>query len=448
MTRFIDLSHPITRRTPCYPGDPEIALDQARNIREHGCDVLEISMGSHTGSHIDAPSHMIEGGKTLGDFDLSSFCGKAVKVRPDEDIEGLFDAFDLDGIILETGWGAHFSRPDLYFGPGRPAIPDHFLKAVRRSGIKFFGCDLPSVDPSGSRDKTVHRTLLSRDILIYESLASLDKLPDKTPFFFHGFPLNIPGADGCPVRAAARIGESGRALAAKSRFLAEISHDLRVPLNGMVAIADSLAGGGAGELSEDQAGLAAMMGDCARRLALMADNILEYSIDKRRAVRPSLKPVNVRKVAEWAMTFSKPLARKKPIVFINDIPENLPMARADENKLGRILQNLMANAAKFTQKGRITVDARAMRDGEIRVSVADTGPGIPKDRQALIFKPFERAGAPKDSRDSGVGLGLAVARKLAREHGGEIRLERSGPEGSLFSLILPGAGEPDQKNRN
>jgi signal transduction histidine kinase len=443
MTRFIDLSHPITRHMPCYPGDPGIALKQARNIREHGCDVLEISMGSHTGAHIDAPSHMIEGGKTLGDFDLSSFCGTAVKVGPDQDMEGFFDAFDLNGIILETGWGAHFSRPDIYYGPGRPAIPDSFVKAIGRSKIKFFGCDLPSVDPSGARDKTVHRALLSRDILIYENLANMEKLPEKTPFLFYGFPLNIPAADGCPVRAAAQIGKSHQALAAKYRFLAEISHDLRVPLNGMVAIADSLAG--AGGLSEDQAGLVSMMGDCARRLTLMADNILEYSIDKRRAIRPDFKPVNVRKVAEWAMTFSKPLVREKPIFFVNDIPEDLPMVRADENKLGRILQNLIANAGKFTQKGKITVGARVEKNGEIRVSVTDTGPGIPKDRQTLIFKPFERAGAPRDPRDAGVGLGLAVSRKLAREHGGEIRLERSGPGGSVFSLIIPGAGDPDQK---
>ena len=203
---MIDLSRSMRDNMPCYPGDPKMTVKKAKNIEAHGCDVTEISFGSHTGSHVDAPSHMIKGGKTLSDLDLSHFCGVAVKVALKDSLDDLLKKFEPDGVILETGWGKNFADPDHYYGDKRPLIPVDFANALLRGRIKFFGCDLPSVDKSGAGAKTIHIKLLSNDIILYENLAKLENLPEKIPFIFTGFPLNIFMADGSPVRAVAEIG--------------------------------------------------------------------------------------------------------------------------------------------------------------------------------------------------------------------------------------------------
>jgi len=158
-------------------------------------------MGTHTGTHLDAPAHILSGGKTLDDFPISSFTGKTIKV----DIKSI-NALDkihkpLDGIIFDSGWYKYFNNPEIYYGSDRPEIPKFLVKKSIEMGIKFFGCDLPSVDESGSKDKPIHNALLGTNIIVYESLTNLDQLPLLTPFKFYGFPLPFVGLDGSPVRA-------------------------------------------------------------------------------------------------------------------------------------------------------------------------------------------------------------------------------------------------------
>ena len=111
----------------------------------------------------------------------------------------------FDGIIFETGWYRYFNTPEIYYGQDRPDIPKRLVEKAIKLGIKFFGCDLPSVDASGSIEKPIHNMLLGADIIIYESLTNLDQLPKLKPFDFHGFPLPFEGLDGSPVRAVGVI---------------------------------------------------------------------------------------------------------------------------------------------------------------------------------------------------------------------------------------------------
>jgi arylformamidase len=203
--KFIDLSHPISNEMPTYPTDPGISIVQEKGIDTDRTLLHRFTMGTHTGTHLDAPAHIISGGKTLDEFAISSFTGKTVKVDQESISElGTIDK-KIDGIIFDSGWYGKFKAPEIYFGSDRPKIPDELVKISVEMGVKFFGCDLPSVDVSGSKDKRIHNTLLRNDIIIYESLTNLGMLPTLTPFEFFGFPLSFVGLDGSPVRATAML---------------------------------------------------------------------------------------------------------------------------------------------------------------------------------------------------------------------------------------------------
>jgi len=199
--RFIDLSHPIYNEMTTYPSDPNVTIVREKEIHSDRTLLHRFTMGTHTGTHLDAPSHIISGGKTLDDFPLSSFTGKTVKVDLNSISE--LDKVDeeVDGIIFDSSWYRKFKDPKIYFGSDRPEIPKYLVKKTIEMGIKYFGCDLPSVDVSGSKNKPVHNALLGANIIVYESLTNLNQLPLLAPFEFYGFPLPFVGLDGSPVRA-------------------------------------------------------------------------------------------------------------------------------------------------------------------------------------------------------------------------------------------------------
>jgi len=203
--KFFDLSHQIYDGMPTYPSDPNISVKLVKNIREHNSLLHEFSMGTHTGTHLDVPSHIIKNGKSLEDFPINSFTGKAIKINIDE-CESLSDINDkFDGIILNTGWHKNYKDPNLFYGSNRPTIPDKLVEYSLSQKIKFFGCDLPSVDSSGNKNKPIHSSFLKSEVIIYESLANLDVLPSFKLINFYGFPLSILNLDGSPVRAVAII---------------------------------------------------------------------------------------------------------------------------------------------------------------------------------------------------------------------------------------------------
>jgi len=199
--RFIDLSHPISNKMTTYPSDPNVTIVREKEIHLDRTLLHRFTMGTHTGTHLDAPAHIISGGKTLDDFPLSSFTGKTVKVDLNSISE--LDKVDekVDGIIFDSNWYSKFKEPEIYFGSDRPEIPEIFVKKAIEMGVKYFGSDLPSVDVSGSKDKPIHNALLQENIIIYESLTNLDQLPLLLLFEFYGFPLPFIGLDGSPVRA-------------------------------------------------------------------------------------------------------------------------------------------------------------------------------------------------------------------------------------------------------
>jgi arylformamidase len=203
--RFIDLSHPISNEMTTYPSDPNVSIVREKEINKDRTLLHKFTMGTHTGTHLDTPAHIISGGKTLDDFPVSSFLGKTIKVNKNS--VGDLDKINkkVDGIIFDSSWYKNFNNPEVYFGLDRPEISMLLVKKSIEMGIKYFGCDLPSVDVSGSKDKPIHNALLSNNIIIYESLTNLNQLPILHPFEFYGFPLSFVGLEGSPVRAVGVI---------------------------------------------------------------------------------------------------------------------------------------------------------------------------------------------------------------------------------------------------
>ena len=203
--KFVDLSHSISNAMSTYPSDPDIVIIREKDIDTDNTLLHSFKMGTHTGTHLDAPAHVIPSGKTVDNIMLSNFTGTAVKVN-----ENSYDSLDqikseIAGVIYDSGWYRNFNDPELFYGPNRPLIPQKLIENAVELGLNFFCCDLPSVDASGSKEKPIHNALLGADIIVYESLTNLDQLPLLTPFEFYGFPLPFERLDGSPVRAVGII---------------------------------------------------------------------------------------------------------------------------------------------------------------------------------------------------------------------------------------------------
>lgn len=222
----------------------------------------------------------------------------------------------------------------------------------------------------------------------------------------------------------------------KDEFLANTSHELRTPLNGIIGLAESLQEGAAGRVSEAMDRNLGMIAASGRRLAGLINDILDYSKLKHRDIQLQLKPLGIREVAGLVLALTRPLAGQKELELVNRIPAGLPPAEADENRLQQILYNLVGNAVKYTEAGRVEIDAEV--DGPfLRVMVSDTGIGIPENQFELIFRSFEQGDGSISRQYGGTGIGLALTKRLVELHGGEIDMESEVGRGSRFSFTLP-----------
>ncbi len=221
----------------------------------------------------------------------------------------------------------------------------------------------------------------------------------------------------------------------KDEFLANTSHELRTPLNGIIGIAESLIDGVAGKMPQLVSTNLTMIVTSGRRLANLVNDILDFSQLKQKDIALQLKPLSVRELVEIVIMLSNPLKGKKSLELINAIPDNLPPAYADENRVQQILSNLIGNAIKFTESGTVTISAQAYAD-HLTIIILDTGIGIAPDKLESIFGAFEQAEGSTSRDYGGTGLGLAVTKKLVSLHGGKIWVESKLGEGSRFIFTL------------
>ena len=236
----------------------------------------------------------------------------------------------------------------------------------------------------------------------------------------------------------------------KSEFLANMSHELRTPLNSLLILAQHLASNKKNNLDKDQVESATIIEKSGHELLNLINEILDLSKIEAGRMSIHIEEVRLSEIISNITANYKPLADDKGLDLITNISKDLPETiKTDQQRLDQIIRNLMSNAVKFTEKGKMTVDfhkpvsgANLSRSGldpdkSVALSVTDTGIGIPKDKQLEIFEAFQQANGSTSRIYGGTGLGLSISRELARLLGGEIQLSSEKGKGSTFTLYLP-----------
>jgi len=230
----------------------------------------------------------------------------------------------------------------------------------------------------------------------------------------------------------------------KSDFIATASHDLRTPLTSVQMSVHLLLEGAAGPLTEKQRGvLEACREDCDRLEKLMRD-LLDLSKIEAGESTPHLSPINAREVILVAAEVFRTQVESKGIRLTVDASPGLPFVLADRAQIERVVSNLVSNALRHTQPGGTIHISAVRRDGQVAVSVTDTGHGIPPEYLPSIFDKFIRVpGAPS----GGAGLGLAISKSIVEAHGGQIVVQSRVGHGTTFTFTLPVTSESPVASR-
>ncbi len=221
----------------------------------------------------------------------------------------------------------------------------------------------------------------------------------------------------------------------KDEFLANTSHELRTPLNGIINITNSVIEDSGGRLDAEQCQNLRVVVSAARRLHRLINDILDISSLKNGEIRLNIRPVDLRSVAGLTLYELEHQRNDKRIEFVNGIPEDFPPVEADAERLRQIFYNLIGNALKFTQAGKIEVGA-AINAEKAEIWVEDTGRGIPEERHEDIFKPFYQVDSAGTRESGGTGIGLSITKNLIELHGGAIQVISEEGRGSRFAFTL------------
>lgn len=226
---------------------------------------------------------------------------------------------------------------------------------------------------------------------------------------------------------------------AKTQFLATISHELRTPMNGIIGVVQLLE---TADLDAEDAELLDILRTCSESQMALIEEILTFGALEAGRMRLSEDVVDLAAAMKAATGFAVIAAGEKGIAFDLHVPHGTPAIVADANRLQQIVVNLVGNAVKFTQAGRVELraDLAATDDarmGRLRITVADTGPGIPPCQRERIFDRFTQMDGSSTRRAGGTGLGLAIARGIARAMDGDITVESTPGEGTTFLLEVP-----------
>jgi len=238
----------------------------------------------------------------------------------------------------------------------------------------------------------------------------------------------------------------------KSEFLANMSHELRTPLNSLLILAQQLYENGEGNLTDKQIRYAKTIHSCGDDLIQLINDILDLSKIESGFITANISPVRFAEIAGFVETTFKPISEARHLRFTVDIDPGLPeMIETDLQRLNQILKNLLSNSFKFTEKGEVKLKIyRAERTWKqglshtldqaknvVAFAIADTGIGIPQEKQNIIFEAFQQAEGSTSRKYGGTGLGLSISRGLAELLGGTIELESAPSMGSTFTLLLP-----------
>jgi signal transduction histidine kinase len=236
------------------------------------------------------------------------------------------------------------------------------------------------------------------------------------------------------------VEEKGRQLAIasehKSRFFANMSHELRTPLNAVLGYAELLQDGLYGELPERARQVLERVQANGAHLLELINDVLDLSKLEAGELSLVLDDYSMRAIIEQVVGTTYSLAHAKGLTLDHEVAPDLPLGRGDERRIMQVLLNIVSNAIKFTDKGGVTITARAS-EGHFELTVADTGPGIAPQDQARIFEAFQQGDNTSTRLKGGTGLGLSISKRFVEMHGGTIDVRSAPGEGSSFVIIIP-----------
>jgi PAS domain S-box-containing protein len=242
--------------------------------------------------------------------------------------------------------------------------------------------------------------------------------------------------------------EAMQANSFKSQLLANVSHELRTPLGIILGYTDLIVRKSYGDLTEKQVNILGRIKDSTQYLDGLVSELLDQAQLDSGKIQLSKRPFEPREVLGSVCNQLSILAEAKNLEFNYSIAENMPVSIVgDSQRLKQILVNLISNAIKFTETGSITVNIAVLPSNtEWMMQVIDTGPGIPEESLSTVFEPFKQLANAHKSLRKGYGLGLSITRQLIRLMGGNIVIESTVGEGTIFNITLPLITETEAAN--
>jgi PAS domain S-box-containing protein len=346
------------------------------------------------------------------------------------DVEGRLTAINRAGQLVtgytpETALGLPLR--ELIAPASRECFDQHFTRSLAVNGGGTFEADLVRADGG-----QVSIEFSARPIVALGSVTGIQAI---------GRDVSSRKRTAVELEAAKDAAEA--ASRAKSEFVANISHEVRTPLNGILGMTELLL---ASKLTDDQRQYLSLMRTSADVLLHVINDVLDLSKIESGHLELVSVPFQLVDRLETVLEPLAIMARRKGLTFdFNIAPELSPVVLGDPDRIGQVLTNLVGNAIKFTHEGGIsvTVGPAAAESGDaagicrIRFAVTDTGIGILEDKQAVIFLAFTQGDGSTTRRYGGTGLGLAIAASLVRQMGGTLNVTSRPGEGSTFTAVLP-----------
>jgi signal transduction histidine kinase len=346
----------------------------------------------------------------------------------------------VDTMEVDDGSNGTVVRMSRRLPPGAPPLTPHRMEEIRAS----LAAHVPGT-PLDELAVQNHQLIVALDEVRAQrdDLARLNAELEETNHgvmaLYHQLSDELEETNRGVVALYAELDEKSvqlrAASEAKSRFLANVSHELRAPVTAIIGLGRLLTDSSSDPLTEEQTRQVDLIRSSATDLLSLVNGLLDLAKAEAGRIEPNWTEVDLKAVFGQLRGTLRPLATRPEVDFVVDEP-GVSRIRSDEVLLAQVLRNLLTNALKFTASGSVRLTVEPV-DGDVEFTVADTGPGIPAELHERIFEEFYQVPGSKPLSGTGTGLGLPYARRLVSILGGGLRVSSQVGEGSVFTIRLP-----------